>query len=97
MYYCLRIPPFAVNHVAADRNTPVYENFSVDWGEKALAFYHCQDTEEAMQEEDWQRVGEEDAGTEDEDSETAGERAAEAMEGAEHTPPKARAPKARAA
>lgn len=37
--------PFAVNHVAADRNTPVYENFSVDWGEKALVFYTQQITE----------------------------------------------------
>lgn len=71
--------PFAVNHVAADRNTPVYENFSVDWGERALAFYHRQDAEEAVQEESWLRGGE-DAGMEEEDGETAGERADEAKE-----------------
>lgn len=42
--------PFAVNHVAADRNTPVYENFSVDWGEKALVFYTQQMAENPEQE-----------------------------------------------
>lgn len=42
--------PFAVNHVTADRDTPVYENFSVDWGEKALLFYTQQMAENPTEE-----------------------------------------------
>lgn len=48
--------PFAVNHVAADRDTPVYENFSVDWGEKARVFYPQQteaDSADNADEEDY--------------------------------------------
>lgn len=88
--------PFAVNHVAADRNTPVYENFSVDWGERALAFYHRQDAEEAVQEESWLRGGE-DAGMEEEDGETAGERADEAKEDEAGTQDARHRPEGRAA
>lgn len=44
--------PFAVNHVAADRNTPVYENFSLDWGEKALVFYTQQAEADSMENAD---------------------------------------------
>ena len=53
--------PFAVNHVAAGRNTPVYENFSLDWGEKALVFYTQQaetDSVENTDEEDYLAEGE---------------------------------------